>query len=118
MCLNASRTMMLQCRREYGFDDDKESSHTTQLHLLTSEKLAHLPTNNDSSDRVFSVFDRKATAAKFKAKSICNNVTLYQSPFSDIPERKMKEITKILNIREENWNNYQRELHEKKIKFF
>ena len=112
--------MMLQCGREYGFADKNEPARATQLSLLTAEELAQLPTNNIPSQRIFSVFDRKAVAAKsrnhkFKAKSIRNDMTLYQSSVSNIPDQKVSAILKIPNAREKECDSKQRELHENKI---
>ena len=111
---------MLQCGREYGFADKNEPARATQLSLLTAEELAQLPTNNIPSQRIFSVFDRKAVAAKsrnhkFKAKSIRNDMTLYQSSVSNIPDQKVSAILKIPNTREKECDSKQRELHENKI---
>ena len=88
--------------------------------MLTAEELTQLPANNIPSERIFSVFDRKAVAAKsrnhkFKAKSIRNDMTLYQSSVSNIPDQKVSAILKILNAREKEWDSKQRELHENKI---
>ena len=120
MCLNASKSTMLQCRREYDFADKNKPARATQLNLLTAEELVQLPTNNIPSERIFSVFDRKAVAAKsrnhkFKAKSIRNDMTLYQSSVSNIPDQKVSGILKIPNAREKEWDSKQRELHENKI---
>ena len=120
MCLNAFKSMMLQCGREYGFANKNEPARATQLNLLTAEELAQLPTNNIPSEGIFSVFDRKAVAAKsrnhkFKAKSIRNDMTLYQSSVSNIPDQKVSAILKILNAREKECDSKQRELHENKI---
>ena len=111
---------MLQCGREYGFADKNEPARATQLNLLTAEELAQLPTNNIPSEGIFSVFDRKAVAAKsrnhkFKAKSIRNDMMLYQSSVSNIPDQKVSTILRILNAREKEWDSKQRELHENKI---
>ena len=94
----------LQCGREYGFADKNEPARATQLDLLTAEELAQLPTNNIPGERIFSVFDRKAVAAKsrnhkLKAKSIPNDMRLYQSSVSNIPDQKVSAILKILNAR-------------------
>ena len=97
-----------------------KSARATQLNLLTAEELAQLPTNNIPSEGIFSVFDRKAVAAKsrnhkFKAKHIRNDRTFYQSSVSNIPDQKVSAILKILNAREKEWDSKQRELHENKI---
>ena len=120
MCLNVSKSMMLQCGREYGFANKNESARATQLNLLTAEELAQLPANNIPSERTFSVFDRKAVTAKsrnhkFKAKHIRNDRTFYQSSVSNIPDQKVSEILKILNAQEKEWDSKQRELHKNKI---
>ena len=112
--------MMLQCGREYGFADKNEPARATQLNLLTAEELAQLPTNNIASERILSVFDRNTVAAKsrnhiFNATSIRNDMTLYQSSVSNIPDQKVSAILKILNAREKEWDSKQRELHESKI---
>ena len=111
---------MLQCGREYGFADKNEPARAMQLNLLTAEELAQLPTNNIPRESIFSIFDRKAVAAKsrnhkFKATSIRNDMTLYQSSVSNIPDQKVSVILKILNAREKEWDSKQRELHENKI---
>ena len=97
-----------------------KSARATQLNLLTAEELAQLPTNNIPSEGIFSVFDRKAVAAKsrnhkFKAKHIRNDRTFYQSSVSNIPDQKVSAILKILNAREKVWDSKQRELHENKV---
>ena len=111
---------MLQCGRECGFADKNEPARETQLNLLTAQELAQLATNNIPTEKIFLVFDRKAVAAKsrnhkFKAKSIRNDMTLYQSSVSNIPDQKVSAILKILNAREKEWDSKQRELHENKI---
>ena len=111
---------MLQCGRECGFADKNEPAPETQLNLLTAQELAQLATNNIPTEKIFLVFDRKAVAAKsrnhkFKAKSIRNDMTLYQSSVSNIPDQKVSAILKILNAREKEWDSKQRELHENKI---
>ena len=40
VCLNASKSMMLQCGKEYGFADKNEPARATQSNLLTAEELA------------------------------------------------------------------------------
>ena len=120
MCEGASKSILLQCGHKYGFGQETDAPvRAMQLHLLSKEDLAGLPTNNIPSERVFSVFDRKATAAKsqnkvFKAKSIRNDMILHQSS-QRITEEKVKQITKVLAKREEDWNASQKDLHEKKI---
>ena len=71
MSERASKSLLLQCGHEYGFGQEIDAPVcATQLHLLSKEDLAGLPTNNIPSERVFSVFDRKATAAKYQNKLV------------------------------------------------
>ena len=70
--------------------------------MLTLEELANLPTNNIPSEGIFWVFDRKAVAAKpynhkFKAKSIRNGMTLYQSSVTFVPDQNISMISKMLS---------------------
>ena len=109
MCLNASMSMMLKCGREYSFADKNAPARATAVN-----------SNNIPSERIFSVFDRKAVTAKssnhkFKAKSIRNDMTIYQSSVSNIPDQKVSAILKIPNAREKECDSKQRELHENKI---
>ena len=88
--------------------------------MLPAEDIKQLPTNNIDSERVFSVFDQKAAASsrcrnyKFKAKSIWNDMTLHKSTMT-ISDKKAKEIFKLLNQREDDWNKQQNFLKDKKI---
>ena len=67
MCEAASKSLLLQCGHEYGFGQEIDAPVcATQLHLLSKEDLAGLPTNNIPSERVISVFDKKAIAVKCK----------------------------------------------------
>ena len=98
----SSKSVMLQCGRECGFADKNEPAPETQLNLLTAQELAQLATNNIPTEKIFLVFDRKAVAAKsrnhkFKAKSIQNDLTLYQPSVSNISDQKLSAILKILN---------------------
>ena len=63
MCTQAAKALLLQCGKEYGFGEIAEIARATQLHLLPAEEIKQLPTNNIDSERVFSVFDRKAAAS-------------------------------------------------------
>ena len=103
---------MLQCGREYGFADKNEPARAMQLNLLTAEELAQLPTNNIPSERILSVFDRNAVAAKsrnhiFNATSNRNDM-LYQSSVSNIPGQNVLAVLKILNAREKEWDSINR----------
>ena len=102
-------SMMLKCGREYGFADKNEPARATAVN-----------SNNIPSERIFSVFDRKAVTAKssnhkFKAKSIRNDMALYQSSVSNIPDQKVSAILKTPNAREKECDSKQRELHENMI---
>ena len=113
MCLNAFKSMTLQCGSEYGFANKNEPARATQLNLLTAEELAQLPTNNIPSERILSVFDRNAVAAKsrnhiFNKTSIRNDMTLYQSSVSNIPGQNVLAVLKILNAREKEWDSINR----------
>ena len=55
------------------------------------------------------MFDRKAVAAKphnhkFKAQSIRNGMTLYQSSVTSVPDQNVSMILKILSAREKEWD--------------
>ena len=115
-----SKSTLLKCRSEYEFDQEIDAPvQDTHLHLLTKVDLADLPTNNISSERVYSFFNRKATAAKcrnklFKTKSVTNDMILHQSS-QRIPKQKVKQRMKVLAKREEDWSASQKQLHEKNI---
>ena len=114
-----SKATLLKCRSEHEFGQEIDVPvQDMQLHLLTKEDLADLPTNNIPSERVY-FFNRKATAAKyrnklFKTKSITNDMILHQS-LQRIPKQKVKQRMKVLAKREEDWNALQKQLHEKNI---
>ena len=120
MCEGVSKSILLKCGCEYGFGQEIDARvHATQLHLLSKDDLTGFPTNNLPSERVFFVFDRKATTAKcqnklFKAKSIRNDMILCQY-LQIIPEQNVKQIMKVLAKHEEDWNASQKELYKKKI---
>ena len=120
MFTQAAKALLLQCGREYSFGETAKITRSTQLHLLPAEEIKQLPTNNIDSESVFSGFDRKAAAisrcrnCKFKAKSIRNDMTLHKSTMT-IPDKKAKQIFKLLNQREDDWNKQQNILKDKKI---
>ena len=97
------RPRCLNMEENYGFRDKNEPARATQLNLLTLEELANLPTNNIPSERIFSVFDRKAVAAK-----------LHNHKFKAQSDQNVSMILKILSAREKEWDLKQ-ELHENKI---
>ena len=76
-------------------------ARTTMLrNCFSSTEFENLPTNNIQSHRIFPVFDRKDGNQKFKAKTIRNDMTLYQLSFQSIPDGKFKAIIKVYNKRE------------------
>ena len=74
MCLKASKSIMLQCEREYGFADKNEPAQATQLNLLTAEELTQLPTNNIPSE-----FSQYLTERQWQPNH--GNINSRQSPF-------------------------------------
>ena len=69
MCEGASKSILLQCGRKDRFGQEIDAPVcAAQLNLLNKDNLAGVPTNNIPSERMFSVFDRKATAAKCRNK--------------------------------------------------
>ena len=83
MCLHANQVIDRQTGREYRFGKFclSNSSHATQLNLLTNDELDELPTNNLKSERNLAEFGKRATVAKFRnqgftAKGIRNYCTL------------------------------------------
>ena len=86
--------MKLQCGREYGFADDSQLPRATQLDKLTEDEFFGLSTNNLSTERDFSIFNRLSEVVKFRnyrlqAESIKNDMTLYKSK-----TRLVQNITK------------------------
>ena len=55
MCINAAKGVKLQCFREY-WDQEDSTKRATQLHKLTSQQLAGLPTNNIVTERYLATF--------------------------------------------------------------
>jgi hypothetical protein len=122
MCIDAGEVFGRQAGREYGFGDHLDKpARATQIHLLTKEERAGLPTNNLDSERHLSVFGKRAPVAKFRnkmftAKGIRNDVTLYHSTtFQNSPSRSFVSIVKLLNNMEKEWVGDQKELHKLKI---
>ena len=108
----------LQCGREYGFSES--DARVTQLHKLTPTELYGLPTNNLDTERDLSKFSRLSEVAKFlnnkfSAKGIRNDMTLYQSGKGAISNIAIK-IRKVLEDREEKWNDSQKKLLSIRIK--
>ena len=104
MCIDAAEVLDRQAGREYGFGSYKEKpARASQLHLLSKDNLADLPTNNLDAECHLSVFGRKAPVAKFfnkkyTAKGIQNDMTLFQSKtFQNAPSKIFHSIVKLLS---------------------
>ena len=113
MCADASRTVKLQCGREYGFTDDAPP-RATQLDLLPEQELAKMPTHNIDAERDLAKFSHLAVVAKFRnkkfsAKGIRTDMTLYQSDVQTV-NRITIAIKSILAKREASWTASQRVL--------
>ena len=81
MCVHASKTIKLQCGREYGFGQYNDI-RATQIHKLTVEERKDLESNNVMCERELGVFDHRAIVSKcrnnkFKAKSLRNDMVLH-----------------------------------------
>ena len=112
MCTSAAEAIKLQCGREYGFSDG-EKLRASKLSSLTSDQLEALPTNNLSTERDLSRFDREARVSKsrnrkFKAKNVRNNMVLYKTNKKMIKVDKVtRKLALALSINEEKWNEKQ-----------
>ena len=124
MCISVAAALKLQCGREYGFSTGKEL-RATDLSSLAPEQLVGLRTNK-VAECDLSKFDREARVAKirnrrFKAKTLRNNMMLYQKT-KELKITKMSHtIASILSNWEETWTANQKErlqqrLQEKLIK--
>ena len=107
MCVPAAEAIKLQCRREYGFSDQRQ--HATDLSKLTASDRSGLPTNNCISERDLSKFDKESILSKcrnrkFRAKNIRNNMMLYKCKRATKIDRVSKRITVTLLAREKKWN--------------
>ena len=100
MCLHAAQVFDCQKGREYGFGNFRllNPPRATELHLLTDEELAGLPTNNLESERHLAGFGKRAEVAKFSnkrftAKGIRNECTLFISDsFQTKNEKKLIKL--------------------------
>ena len=122
MCIDAANVLERQAGREYGFGKFvDEPARATQLHLLTPDERADLPTNNLDSERNLTVFGKRAPLAKFRnkkftAKGIRNDCTLHHSEtFHNVTINGFSTIVKLLNNMEKDWTSEQKTLHKKKI---
>ena len=112
MCVEAAKGVQQQCGREYGFAVGEQKERVSDISKL-SEQLRHgLPSNNLCGERNLSVFDKRAEKSakcrnyKFTAKSIRNDMMLYKGE-QGIVEPSSKKLTKLLNKRENCWNEHQ-----------
>ena len=111
MCLHAAQVFDCQTGREYGFGNFCLSNPpgATELHLLTNEELAGLPTNNLECERHLAGFGKRAAVAKFRnkrftAKGTSNYCTLLISnSFQTKNEKKFNKVVKFLNEMELKW---------------
>ena len=105
MCLHAAQVFDRQTGKEYEFGNFRLSNlpRATELHLLTNEELAGLPTNNLESERHLAGFGKHAAVAKYRnkrftAKGIRNDCTLLISDaFQTKNEKKFNKVVKFLN---------------------
>ena len=124
MCVDAAITLERQVGREYGFGEifSKNPPRAAQLHLLSSEELAGLPTNNLESERHLAGFGRRAVVAKyrnkrFSAKGIRNYCTLLASEvFKKQTVKRFDGVVKLLNEMEKNWVIEQKDMFDIKIR--
>ena len=119
MCKHAAESIKLQCGREYGFGDPGDEKRGKDLTELTPEELFGLPTNNLVCERWLSVFGKRSVVGKFRnknfqAKGIRADLVLHKAQCSKV-ETVTKQVSKILNKREESWTAEQKELQKKKI---
>ena len=64
MCSYAAESIKRKCGREYGFADDGEHLHATDISKLTSTEREGLPTNNCISERDLSKFNKEAAVSR------------------------------------------------------
>ena len=100
--------MQLQCGREYGLADDSQLPRATQLDKLTEDEFFGLSTNNLSTERDFSIFNRLSEVVKFRnyrlqAESIKNDMTLYKSK-TRLVQNITKQVKNFLQARETKRN--------------
>ena len=70
MCTDASRTVELQCGREYGFaSDDEATPRAAQLHLVPEQGLVKMLTHNIDAERDLTNFIHLAVVSKFRNKN-------------------------------------------------
>ena len=118
MCVHASKTIKLQCGREYGFGQYNDI-RATHIHKLTVEERKDLESNNVMCERELGVFDHRAIVSKcrnnkFKAKSLRNDMVLH-SVSLDGASKISTAIAKLLNKREDEWNEEQKTLLRLKV---
>ena len=117
MCVDAAHVLMQQCGREYGFATEDlcgQNAQATQIYLLSTEELVHLPSNSLPAEQHLAAFWQRAPVAnfmnkKFKAKAIRNDMVLYWSiPFSKpVKAKNFHVVVKLLNDMELLWTDNQ-----------
>ena len=119
ICVGAAYGMKLQCSREYRFAGDSQLPRATQLDKLTEDELFGLSTNNLSTERDFSRFNRLSEGAKFRnywfqAKGIRNDMILYKSK-TGLVQNFTKQVKNFLQASEIKWNAQRKILMKAKI---
>ena len=77
-------------------------------------RLTGLPTNNLDTERDFLKFSRLSEVARFRnrkcsAKGIRNDMTLFKSKKGEV-QNVIRKVANVLNTREKQWNEKQKEL--------
>ena len=125
MCKDAAKVLMMQCGREYGFDDEDKDLRATLISSIEESKLDKLPTNNLICERAFSVFDRRARVAasgrnrNFQGHGLRDDMVLYDQSTESLISRVDKvtgKVEKILKERETEWTSAQRNLVKDRVK--
>ena len=93
MCLDAAKTIELQCGREYGFGSHSDAvPRATEIHKLSEEERKDLEKSNIIGEQELGGFDHRADVAKcrnhkFKAKSLRNDMVLHKSSLKALQKR-------------------------------
>ena len=124
MCKEAAAGVHLQCSREYWEEDDQCKVRATQLHKLTPEERACLPTENLKCERYLSRFGGLASlsAAKsnrfYKAKRIRDDMMFEtrMNQYEKDVSKSTKDVIDQLKKMEKEWTKQQKERLKQKIK--
>ena len=101
MCKDAAKVLMMQCGREYGFDDEDKDLRATLISSIEESKLDKLPKNNLICARAFSVFDRRARVAasgrnrNFQGHGLRDDMVLYDQSTESLISRVDKVTGKV-----------------------